>query len=119
PSALALAPDGSLYIAEAVYVRTARIRRLAPDGTLSTIAGGEEPGFSGDGGPAIKAKLSDPTGLAFTSDGTLYIADQGNHCIRRITPDGIITTIADQGGKQTEGYSGDGGPALKARLYWP
>jgi YD repeat-containing protein len=114
PRAVALAPDGSLYIAEC-YARHC-IRRLHADGTLTLVAGGKKQGSSGDGGPAIKARFFDPTGLAVAPDGTLYIADQGNHRIRRIAPDGIITTIAGTG---AQGYKGDNGPAIKAELYWP
>jgi YD repeat-containing protein len=115
PRAIALAPDGSMYIAE---TRKHRIRRLTPDGMLTNIAGASESGgFAGDGGPALKADLNHPTGLAVAPDGTLYIADQSNHRIRRVTPDGVITTIAGRSAK--EGYSGDHGLATQAELYWP
>lgn len=118
--ALALAPDGSLYFVECAYFYH-RVRRLSPDGQLTVVAGNLEAkkgGYSGDGGPATKAQMNYPAGLAVAPDGTLYIADQGNHCIRRVSPDGIITTIAGLG-KDKQGYSGDGGPAIKAKLYMP
>jgi YD repeat-containing protein len=114
PRAIALAPDGSLYIAE---TDAHRVRRLMPDGTLVPVAGQADKGDSGDGGPALKAKLHEPTGLAVAPDGTLFIADQGNHRIRCVSPDGVMTTIAGGAGKQ--GYKGDGGSALKAELSWP
>lgn len=116
PTAIALGPDGSLFFTEAWYGDAHRVRRLDPDGTLSTIAGGSARGSDGDGGPALKAKLSDPTGLAVAPDGTIYIADQSNHRIRCISPDGVISTFAGAG---MRGYGGDNGPATKAELYWP
>jgi YD repeat-containing protein len=114
PHALALDRDGSLLIAEG-YERH-RVRRLNLDGTITTVAGATFVGFSGDGGPALRADFRDPAGLAVAPDGTIYIADQGNHRIRRVSPDGIVSTIAGNG---TQGYKGDGGPALSAELYWP
>ena len=114
PQGLALAPDGSLYIADN---GNSNIRRIGPDGTITTIAGSaDNPGFSGDGGPATAAKLNGPQWLALAPDDSLYIADTNNHCIRRIGPDEIITTVA---GNKTPGYSGDGGPATTAQLNGP
>ena len=120
PGALALALDGGIYLLESDYHR---VRRLSPDGQLTVVAGNntaarKKPGYSGDGGPAIKAELNFPSGLAVAPDGTLYIADQGNHCIRRVSPDGIITTIAGQGGKDQKGKdqkgnSGDDGQSKR------
>jgi sugar lactone lactonase YvrE len=98
-------------------VGTDRIRRVALDGTISSIAGTGVEGFSGDGGPAAEAQLNGPAGLAYDARGNLYIADQGNRRIRRIGPDGIITTYAGNG---QNGFAGDGGPATQAsfRLPW-
>ena len=91
-----------------------------PGGTTSyiigTIAGTGAMGYSGDNGPATSAQLASPSGLAFDSLGNLYIADAGNHRIRKVTPQGIITTVAGNG---TEGFSGDGGPATSAQLWSP
>jgi len=110
PSALELDPAGNLYIAE---TRSHTVRRLAPDGTIDTIAGDGTAGFLGDGGPATEARLDQPYGLALDDDGTLYVADRGNFRVRRIAPDGTIETIAGTG---EEGLSGDGGPAERARF---
>jgi YD repeat-containing protein len=83
---------------------------------MTTTAGQDERGYSGDGGPAAEARLLAPSGVAVDSLGNLYIADTGNHCVRKVTPDGKIITVAGTGGG---GYSGDGGPATEARLYSP
>ncbi len=85
-------------------------------GTISTFAGNGTKGFSGDGGPASAAQLSDPNGIARGPDGALYICDTTNHRIRKVTSDGRITTVAGSGVK---GFAGDGGPALKAQLNEP
>jgi sugar lactone lactonase YvrE len=93
-----------------------RIVRVTPDKKLSVIAGTGVCGFSGDGGPAVSARLNDPNGIAFDSVGNLYFADANNHRIRRIDKNGIITTVAGTG---VGGYSGDGGPATQADLEFP
>jgi sugar lactone lactonase YvrE len=110
PSALELDPEGNLYIAE---TRNHVIRRLAPDGTIDTVAGDGTAGSSGDGGPARQARLDQPYGLALGDDGSLYVADRGNFRVRRIGPDGTIDAIAGTG---EEGLAGDGGPATRARF---
>lgn len=84
--------------------------------TISTFAGNGTKGFSGDGGPANSAQLSDPNGIARGPDGALYICDTTNHRIRKVTRDGRITTVAGSGEK---GFAGDGGPALAAKLNEP
>lgn len=94
------------------------VKKIDPAGYIYTIAGHvDSVGFSGDGGPAIDAKLASPTGLEFDAAGNLYIADQQNHRIRKIDMStGIITTVAGNG---TGAYSGDGGPATAASLMNP
>jgi sugar lactone lactonase YvrE len=108
PTALELDPDGNLLIADA---RNNAVRRLTPDGIISTVAGTGKAGYSGDGGPATKAELNQPYGLALDDDGSLYIADRSNFVVRKVSPDGDIETIAGTG---EEGATGDGGPAAEA-----
>ncbi len=114
PTDVAVGADGSLYMAD---WENHRIRRVSVDGTIATVAGVGLPyGNLGDGGPAVAATLHHPASVAIGSDGSLYIADQGNLRIRRVTPDGIITTVAGNG---QYGFSGDGGPAVAAQLDFP
>jgi YD repeat-containing protein len=98
PFAVAVAPDGTVYFTEKGF-QNFRVRRIV-NGRLDTVAGGSQPGTlgadNGDGGAATAARLIDPIGLVFASDGTLYI-DDNNALIRRVTPDGTITTIAGGG----------------------
>jgi len=84
--------------------------------TISTFAGTGSKGFSGDGGPASKAQLDDPTGIVRGHEGALYICDTANHRIRKVTPSGKISTLAGTGER---GWSGDGGPATAAKLNEP
>src|SRR6266403_2096298 len=88
----------------------------APSLTISNFAGNGTKGSSGDGGPATEAQLNFPTGISRGPDGALYICDTGNHRVRKVARDGIITTIAGTG---TAGFSGDGGPAVRAQLNEP
>jgi len=105
PSRMVVDSAGNLYIADQ---GNHRIRKIAMDGTISTIAGTTgSSGFSGDGGPATKAQLNSPSGLAVDLLGAVYIADTGNRRIRRVSADGAITTVAGTG---SWGFSGDGGP---------
>jgi RHS repeat-associated protein len=94
PSGIAVGPDGSVFISER---RGHRIRRISPNGFLRTLAGTGVAGFSGDGQSALAAQLDEPRGLAIANDGSLYVADQGNHRVRRITPDGLIQTVVGDG----------------------
>ena len=75
---------------------------------MSIIAGTKEPGYAGDGGPAVEAQLNYPAAVAVDKAGNVYLADTGNHRIRRVDTSGTITTIAGTG---EPGYGGDGGPA--------
>src|SRR5689334_22567320 len=92
----AAVPDGAggLYIAS---YRQNRVYFVAPDGTLSIAAGTSSWGFGGDGGPATDAMLAFPTGLAIDPDGNLYILDALNFRVRKVTKNGVITTIAGTG----------------------
>jgi trimeric autotransporter adhesin len=83
--------------------------------TISTVAG-STPGFAGDGGPAVRARLNQPRDTAVTADGTIYVADTFNNRIRKIAPNGTITTIAGRGSST---YNGDHIAATSASLYWP
>ena len=83
---------------------------------ITTFAGNGVIGFSGDGGPATAAQLSNPIGVAVDGAGNVYIADQNNHVIRKVNSSGIISTYA---GNAAHGYTGDGGPATAATLYYP
>ena len=94
-----------------------RIRKLSPDGTIITVAGNGTRGYSGDGGPGVDAQLSSAVdGLAVDAGGNLFIGDDLNRRVRRVSPDGIITTVAGNG---SLGHSGDGGQATSAELYAP
>lgn len=113
PTGLALDTAGNLYIADS---NNNVIRRVSPDGTITTVAGNTERGFAGDNGPAREADLSGPQGIAVDSAGNLYIADTLNNRIRRVGLDGMITTFAGNG---FPGYGGDDGPATRATLFLP
>src|SRR6266545_622708 len=91
--------------------------KLDVKGVLTHIAGTSRPGFSGDGGPALNAQFNYPNGLAFDQSGNLYIADTGNNRVRRISTNGLITTVAGLGTFRSD--PGDGGPAIQATLYEP
>jgi uncharacterized protein (TIGR03437 family) len=113
PLGLALDGAGNLYIAD---FSNNRIRMVSPGGTITTVAGNGNGGYSGDGGLAVNAQLNTPTGVGLDAAGNLYIADAGNNVIRKVSPAGMISTIAGNG---TAGYSGDGGPARQAQLINP
>jgi hypothetical protein len=108
PVAVAVDSAGNLYIADS---NNCRIRKVS-NGTITTVAGDANSGFSGDGGPAGSASLNAPSGVAVDSGGNLYIADSGNNRIRKVSG-GTIVTIAGNG---NGGFSGDGGPATNASL---
>ncbi|WP_086055668.1 NHL repeat-containing protein, partial [Protofrankia coriariae] len=113
PGSVAVTDDGRVYIAD---TDNNRVRRVDSDGVITTVAGTGAPGYSGDDGPATAAQLARPGGLAADTAGNLYIADNANNRIRRVSSDGVITTVA---GTDEAGYSGDGGPATAARLCEP
>jgi sugar lactone lactonase YvrE len=110
---LALDRAGNLYIADD---QNNRIRKVSPDGVITTFAGTGKLAFSGDGGPAVKAGINDPTGIAVDTAGNVYVAELGNDRIRRVDRSGIIETVAGRGRKAV---LGDGGQATKAGLHDP
>lgn len=114
PFGVVRGPDGAIWFCE--YTGQ-RIRRVAADGTISTIAGTGKKGYSGDGGPALQATFNLPHELRFDAKGDLYVVDMTNHVVRKIDmKTKIITTFAGTG---VAGYSGDGGPAAKAQFKSP
>ncbi len=107
-------PDGALYVCD---TDNHRIRRIAPDGRISTVAGSGTRGYSGDGGPATAAALNEPYEVRFSAAGDLYFVERLNHLVRRVeAKTGVISTIAGTG---KAGFSGDGGPATAAELNQP
>src|SRR5215204_444364 len=112
--------SGNMYIADGgIYCSGPgghTVRKVDPDGTITTVAGTGEPDFSGDGGPATKARLNVPFAVAVDREGNLYITDENNFRIRRVDKEGIITTFAGTG---EDRHSGDGGPATSAKLRDP
>ncbi|MGE0398018.1 MAG: hypothetical protein AB7T06_15060 [Kofleriaceae bacterium] len=112
---IVFAPDGTLYFADTV---NHIIRKITTDGMIHRVAGTPtESGYAGDGGPALAAKLNNPVDLALGPDGTLYISDVYNHCIRAVAPDQTISTVAGICGES--GSDGDGGPPTEAHLKRP
>ncbi|MDQ3701547.1 MAG: SMP-30/gluconolactonase/LRE family protein, partial [Chloroflexota bacterium] len=115
PSEVKVGPDGVVYFAD---TGNAVIRRINPTtGVVSIFAGtGGQGGFGGDGGQATAALLNAPDGFAFGADGSMYIADTQNNRVRRVAPNGTISTVAGAGGA---GEAGDGGTAVTALLRGP
>ena len=116
PFGVTRGPDGALWFCD---YSGQRIRKIARDGTISTVAGNGERGYSGDGGPALQASFNRPHEIRFDAAGNCYVADMVNNAIRRIdAKSGVVTTFAGLG-DGAKGYSGDGGPANKAALSSP
>jgi sugar lactone lactonase YvrE len=113
PWSITFSPVGILYIADR---DNHAIRTVDTAGTIATVAGTGDRGYSGDGGLAIEAKMSRPQGVALDSAGNLYFTDSDNHRIRRVDSQGIITTVVGTG---EPGISGDGGPATEAQIIDP
>lgn len=115
PASMIVDPAGNLILSDTENYRVRRVDALS--GVIETIAGTGSPGYSGDGGSATQATISTPGGLAIDGSGAIYFADSGNHIVRRIDVNGNIATVA--GVPQSQGYSGDGGPATSAKLFLP
>jgi len=113
PAAVAVDASGNVFIADCF---NNRIRKVDASGIISTVAGNGTGGYGGDGGPATDAMIKHPQGIAVDADGTLYIGDLQNNRLRKVSPAGIITTVAGMG---TPGFSGDGGHATAALVHSP
>jgi uncharacterized protein (TIGR03437 family) len=119
PTSIVLDAAGNLFIADS---SNHRIRRVSVGGTISTVAGNGVQAYSGENVLATSASLRFPIGITIDSGGNLYIADAGNHVVRRVNPSGTINTVAGNGlgaGTDTGTFSGDGGAALSAGLNTP
>jgi uncharacterized protein (TIGR03437 family) len=110
PFAVAVDAKGNLFIAD---WSNNDVRMVSPNGIITTFAGNGTAGFSGDGGPAASAQLDSPESVAIDGSGNVFIADVDNYRIREVSPNGVVTTVAGNG---TDGFSGDGGPAVSAQL---
>src|SRR5664280_996461 len=113
PNGVAFDASGNLYIVDSADIR---LRKVDTNGIITTVAGNGSQGYSGDGGAATNASLNNLTGVACDASDNLYISDIGNNRLRKVDTNGIITTVAGNG---NIGYSGDGGAATNASLYYP
>lgn len=111
---IARGPGGALYVCD---TDNQRVRRVAPDGKITTVAGNGNRGYSGDGGPATKASLNEPYEVRFDREGDLFFVERLNHLVRRVNmKTGVISTVAGTG---KAGFGGDGGPAAAALFSEP
>ncbi|MFF1344146.1 hypothetical protein ACFVYT_41120, partial [Streptomyces sp. NPDC058290] len=113
PYGVAVDGTGTVYFSE---YSNHRVRKVTADGKISTFAGTGEADYGGDDGPAVSALLNYPRGVAVDGTGAVYVADAGNHRVRKVTADGEISTFAGTG---AAGAGGDGGPATAAELDRP
>lgn len=114
PEGVGIGPDGKVYISD---TNNNKIRVVDTDGIITTFAGTGTGSWSGDGGQATSATIKKPKGVAVAADGIVYISDNNNGRIRKVAPDGVITTYGGQAGGG--GYTGDGGPATSADIAGP
>jgi hypothetical protein len=107
-------PDGAIYFCD---TGNHRVRKIAVDGTITTVAGNGQAGYSGDGGPAVQAALKVPYEIRFDRAGNFFIVERLNHDVRRVdAKTQMISTVAGTG---KSGFGGDGGPGTKAQLSEP
>jgi uncharacterized protein (TIGR03437 family) len=126
PTGIAVDGAGNLYLGD---TGNNVVRKIVPGGAISTFAGSGNQGYSGDGGAALNASLNQPQGEAWDQAGNLYFADTGNHRVRRVAPNGVITTVAGNGlanysgdnvgGTGVVSSSGDNGPATASSVVLP
>lgn len=116
PFGVELGPDGALYVTEVEHHRVRRLDLKTKE--VSTVAGNGQRGYSGDGGPAIEAKLDQPYEVRFDKDGNMFFVEMVNNVVRRVdAKTKVISTVAGVGGRR--GYGGDGGPAVQALFSAP
>ena len=113
PSAIRFDGAGNLYFSDSTYHV---VRRLDTEGKIGTIIGTGERGFSSGGTQAAEARLDQPSGLAVSKDGVVYVSESGNNRVRVVAPDGTLETVA---GSNSPGDAGEGGPATAASLNVP
>jgi len=116
PSGVAVDASGNLFIADSY---NNRIRKVDTSGIITTVAGTNGAGYSGDGGAATNASLNDPSGVAVDASGNLFVVDTSNNRIRKVDTSGIITTVTGTNNAGNGGVLGDGGPATNADLFGP
>jgi uncharacterized protein (TIGR03437 family) len=119
PIGVAVDASGDIYVADS---GNNRIREISAKGVITTVSGNGSGGYSGDGGPASGAQLSFPAGVAVDAEGNIYIADEYNNRVRKVSANGTIVTVAGNGALDSSGFSGfsgDGGPATSAQLNNP
>jgi|GEM_PF-592406 len=120
PVGITVDAEGNLYVADS---NNHCIRKVTPTGVVTTLAGDTSGGYNASGyanGAGSAARFSYPSGITVDAEGNLYVADNGNHCIRKVTPDGVVTTLA--GSSVGEGYNGSGyadGTGKEAQFAWP
>lgn len=113
PYGVAVDKTGNVYFSD-TYNNV--IRKVGTDGIINTIAGNGKEGYSGDGGPATDAQLNKPAGITLDDFGNMYVADEGNDVVRKISANGLVSTVAGNGKR---GYQGDGEQAIRAELSEP
>jgi len=114
PYGISRGPDGALYVCD---MESHRVRRVTNDGRIMTVAGTGKRGYAGDGGPALQAELNEPYEVRFDRAGNMFFVEMRNAIVRRVDmKTGTISTVAGTG---KEGFSGDGGPAVRAQLRQP
>jgi sugar lactone lactonase YvrE len=113
PNGVAVDAQGNLFVAD---TNNNRVRKVSTNGVITTVAGNGAAGFSGDGGSAASAEISQPRYLAVDGSGNVFIADTGNNRVRKVSASGVISSLAGTG---VAGFSGEGGPAANAQLQNP